>query len=175
MVSTCNWCWCGWCPLLIEGRCGRVVLQELEWPASVVAIFGYIGNWFPDIGKSSRFPNIGKSIADIPKSFPDIGKLIIRYREMLNENANGFPYISHSSRWCITSFLVQKIASQLHPGHISRSTRFKVVCHTSIQVLSHLHPGPNSLISPPSMSQHNPGPKLRVSPASISVSPAFKS
>ena len=76
--------------------------------------------------------------------------------------------ISHPSRWCITSFLVQKIASQLHPGHISRSSRFKVVCHTSIQVLSHLHPGPNNLISPPSMSQHHPGPKLHVSPAFIS-------
>ena len=61
--------------------------------------------------------------------------------------------ISHPSRWCITSFL----ASQLDPGHISRSSRFKIVCHTSIQVLSHLHPGPNNLISPPCMSQHHPG------------------
>ena len=78
-----------------------------QWPASVGWRFSDIGNWFPDIGKSSTFP-------DIRKSFPDIGKLIIswywklisrcrefqflisgnnsRYREMLNKNPNGFPY-----------------------------------------------------------------------------------
>ena len=57
--------------------------------------------------------------------------------------------------------------SSIQVTNISRSSGFKVVCHTSIQVLSHLHPGPNNLISPPSMSQHHPGPKLRVSAASI--------
>ena len=36
-----------------------------------------IRKWFPDIGKSNTFPDIGKSIPDIRKSFPDIGKLII--------------------------------------------------------------------------------------------------
>ena len=109
-----NYCWLHWSiswsrndglhkqmgPLLIwggvVGRCCRVA----EWPASVGWLFLDIGNWFPDIGKSSTFPDIGKSIPDIRKSFPDIGKLIIsryrklisRYREMLNKNPNGFPY-----------------------------------------------------------------------------------
>ena len=112
--STSRWDWYSWGPLLIGGgvvgRCCRVA----EWPASVGWRFSNIGNWFPDIGKSSTFPDIGKSISDIRKSFPDIGKSIIsryrklisryrefqfpisgnnsRYREMLNKNPNGFPY-----------------------------------------------------------------------------------
>ena len=111
--STSRWDWYSWGPLLIGGgvvgRCCRVA----EWPASVGWRFSDIGNWFPDIGKSSTFPDIGKSISDIRKSFPDIGKSSIisryrklisryrefqfpisgnnsRYREMLNKNPNGF-------------------------------------------------------------------------------------
>ena len=83
-VSASRWGRYNWGPLLIGGgvvgRCCRMA----EWPASVGWRFSDIGNWFPDIGKSSTFPDIGKSIPDIRKSFPDIGKSTIsRYRKLI--------------------------------------------------------------------------------------------
>ena len=99
--STSRWDWYSWGPLLIGGgvvgRCCRVA----EWPASVGWRFSDIGNWFPDIGKSSTFPDIGKSISDIRKSFPDIGKSIIsRYRKLISRYREfQFPISGNNSRY----------------------------------------------------------------------------
>ena len=104
-VSTCNWCWCGWWPLLIEGRCGRAVLQEPEWPASVVAIFGYreLISRYREIHQISRYRKINCRYPKIISRYREIDYFPIseiyflisgndsRYREMLNKNPNGFP------------------------------------------------------------------------------------
>ena len=79
--KTSRWGRYSWGPLLIGGGVVGWCCRVAEWPASVGWRFSDIGNWFPDIGKSSTFPDIGKSIPDIEnhfpisgnRSFPDIG------------------------------------------------------------------------------------------------------
>ena len=48
----------------------------------------------PDIPISEiRIPNMGSWFPDIANYFPISGNSISRYREMLNKNPNGFPYV----------------------------------------------------------------------------------
>ena len=58
---------------------------------------------------------------------------------------------SPPSRWCITSIMYPKFASQLHQGPISKPSRSQDVCLTSIQALAHIYPSYRILVSPSSM------------------------
>ena len=64
----------------------------------------------------------------------------------------------------LPSFQVARVASRLHPGHISSPPRSRYSCHTSIQVTSRLHPGPDP--GPENYISPHPGQKTCVSPPS---------
>ena len=129
-VSTSRWGRYSWGPLLIGGgvvgRCCRVA----EWPASVGWQFSDIGNWFPDIGKSSTFPDIGKSIPDIENHFPisgnrsfpdignwfpDIGNSNSRYRKIIPDIGKCWikTQMAFHTIACITDWFAQRIGADL--------------------------------------------------------------